>query len=313
MASRNRFLVGFVAVVLLVELAVRVAAPRLPEPLQWYSTFAQVKAGQLAGLEANGKAPAVVFIGSSSVATAFDPAVFREVDPCGRTAYNAALTGASPQINEMWLPDAVLAHTQPTTVVIGLASRDMTPDQDISSYQNQLATRTDPLAELDRRAADVSAMVRYRSVLREPRRWFASGADDSPEIDPDGFDRRRGHDPYKIGDYGPGRFDPFEISSDERAALERTLADLRERGIDVVIADMAVSVDYVHAHAGGQEDLDRFHQEIERIAREGGATFVDLTGAASAITEFSDPIHVNAEGSGRVTRALVAQIESDSC
>ena len=156
-------------------------------------------------------------------------------------------------------------------------------------------------------------MVRYRSVLREPRRWLASAADDAPEIGPDGFDRSRGRDRYKIGDYGPGRFDPFEISGDERAALERTLADLRQRGIEAVIVNMAVSVDYVRAHAGGQQDLDRFRQEIEQIARDGGARFVDLTGAASAVTEFSDPIHVNAAGSDLVTRALAAQVGVDAC
>ena len=112
---------------------------------------------------------------------------------------------------------------------------------------------------------------------------------------------------------GPGRFDPFEISGDERAALERTLADLRQRGIEAVIVNMAVSVDYVRAHAGGQQDLDRFRQEIEQIARDGGARFVDLTGAASAVTEFSDPIHVNAAGSDLVTRALAAQVGVDAC
>lgn len=308
----GRFLMAFAVIVVVAELGVRVLSPAMPEPLTWFSRFAQVKAEKLAERQA-GPGPQVVFIGSSQMATAIDPADVTASDPCGRVGFNAAVIGAYPTINERWIRDAVLPNVAPEVVVIGTTTRDLLANESLELYDRQLATRTDVLASLDRTASDVSAIVKYRSVLRDPRRWFTEVVEDAPEIVANGFDRSRGHNRYEVGAYDVGTLGRFEVDAEEIDALRRTVRDLQGRGIRVVIADMAVTDDYVAAHTDGAADVARYRAVIEDLARVEGARFVDLVPSIRDRSEFADPIHANLQGAAIESRAMGTALAAEPC
>lgn len=307
-----RTLLVALATVLVLELAVRVAAPHLPRPQQWYSPYAQTKAEQLAARGGTGQNVDVVFLGSSAVAAALDPQAFTEADPCHRSAYNGALTAATPQVLERWMRDAVEPNVAPKVVVVGLTSREFKGESDVATYEDQVATRQDGLAGLDRWLSRYSYLVRYRSVLRDPRRWVAKASGEDPDFDATGYERSRAKKPYQLGAYGPGVFGSYHLDPEEFAALSRMSQELRSRGTELVLADLSVSEDWAAVHGRGAEDLDLYRRELRDFAVQHGIRFVDVTDVRDR-GEFNDPIHIGPDGARKESALLAAWMTSQGC
>ena len=122
----------------------------------------------------------VVFAGTSMAWQGLDPATFTRIDRTGRSAYNAGLAGGIPGVMEPWLVDEVAPRLEPELLVWGLSTLDLAPaygEENVAAYQDAPAVASGAMAELDRRAGSVSALVRRRSALRDPAAWWGEGED----------------------------------------------------------------------------------------------------------------------------------------
>jgi len=298
--------------VLVLDLAIRAAAPHLPRPQQWYSPYAQTKADQLAARGGSGEDADVVFLGSSAVAAALDPEAFTAADPCHRSAYNAALTAATPVLLERWMHDAIEPNLKPEVVVVGLTSRELGGADDLETYEDQVATRDDLLARVDRGLSNFSYLIRYRSVLRDPRRWVAQAAGEEPDFDASGYERSRAAKPYQLGAYGPAAFSSYQVDPSEVAALERMARDLRARGSELVLADLSVSEDWDAVHGRGAADVEEYRARLRRVAADAGVRLVDLTDIRDR-GQFNDPIHIGPDGAKRESELLASRLSPAGC
>lgn len=303
------------AVVLLGEGALRVAAPHLPEPLQWYNPLAARRVELLEERRRGGDAPDVVFLGSSSVAGGLDPWAFEENDACGRTAFNAGTPGGTPELLARWLDDAVLARSDPELVVLGFTSRDLAVRGDkhvIEAYVQSIAARRDLMAGIEREVADVAYLVRYRAVLRDPlRMWRYAGGMRTPDearaekLDASGFNHERVREPYKhVSKSQIGLIHNYRIDRAEVDHVDEMLAELSRLGIRVAIVAMPVSPEWIPEHGNGEADYARFRAVLHELASDNDATVIDLTDIGDE-SLFVDPIHLAPDGAVLATGQLV--------
>ena len=118
----------------------------------------------------------VVFMGSSMMNAGIDPEAFHEGRSDPRPPFLAAINGSDPRMDEVWLRYVAVPRLKPSTVVIGLTSRDFNdavrPQQYslfVSSPGAEEAMGTESaLDAAERRLADFSYLVRYRDELRKP-------------------------------------------------------------------------------------------------------------------------------------------------
>ncbi len=296
-------LVGMAVGLAVFEGALRVAESAIPGRLDWPTRTTQAKADLLAA--ADGEFPQVVFIGSSVVDSALDPHLFETIDPCGRSAFNAGIDDASPRALEPWIEYGIIENGDPETIVIGLTSRAMRPGSNGGSYRQSRAAHTGALAEADRWFADRLTLVESRPVLHDPERWPGLAPPDDDGLDEAGW---HGHgDPppsYRPGPTGPSPLlRNYEPNPLELAALGRIVDGLRADGIEVVLADMAVSEDWADKHPGGVDDLESYRVALTDFAEEREVGLIDLT-AAGDREFFIDPIHANGLGAARSTATL---------
>jgi hypothetical protein len=209
----------------------------------------------------------------------------------------------------------------PRVVVIGLTSRAFNlrgTDGAYGAYSTSLAVRDDAGARATKWAGRFSALIRYRSILRDPIHMkpalmkLAGKPSDEPWARPSrrGFfpeERRR---PYSKGAYYNAAttvFRDYNISDVETAALARAVSFLRERGIAVVLADMPVSEDYPELHPGGAATYERYRAAVSAFAAERSVPLVDMR-ELHQNDLFVDPIHMNGDGSARFTRRVTEEL-----
>ena len=182
-APRLRVVVAAtIAIVLLAELGVRAASGPLQEPRAFHNWEAQNKVTRMDQLSRQGGA-SVVFMGSSMMNAGIDPELFRQGRTDPRPPFLAAINGSDPRMDEVWLRYVAVPRLKPSTVVIGLTSRDFNdavrPQQYslfVSSPGAEEAMGTESaLDEAERRLADVSYLVRYRDELRKPVETLRGG------------------------------------------------------------------------------------------------------------------------------------------
>ena len=303
-------MVGLIAGLLLFEGLLRAAESTIPSRLDWPTRTAQAKADLLAdGME---PFPQVVFVGSSVVDSALDPHLFTELDSCERTAFNAGIDDASPQALEAWIADGILSSGNPKTVVIGMTSRALRRGRNGGAYRHSRAARNGWLADAERWFADTLEMVEARPVLQDPERWPGLAPADDDGLDEEGW---HGHNelppPYRPG---PDQTSPllrdYEPNPDELAVLAIIVETLRARGIDVVLADMAVSEDWQDKHPDGADDVEAYRTALAKFAEVHEVPLIDLTNGGDT-SLFIDPLHVNGLGAERATNSLVGAMSAD--
>ena len=309
-----RFLIGLLVVVVVAEAGARVAEASGPPALRWYDATTQLKVDQMNDLSADAD---VVFAGTSMVWQGFDPETFTATD--GRSAYNAGLAGGVPVVMEPWLLEQVIPRTNPDLVVWGLSSLDFSATygaDNLDRYRDALETRSGVLAALERGAASVSALVGYRTVLRDPGALFGIERDriedDFAEAElvlgPAGVRRDFRVDAgEERGATVAARVVDFALDPADLAAVARTVAALRADGIEVVFAEMPVPDRFVTLHPNRLDDLDRVHEATVALGAELDVPVVDLrSGYTDA--DFVDFTHLDEGGAHQLTTTLAARL-----
>jgi GDSL-like lipase/acylhydrolase family protein len=314
-----------IVLVLLAELAVRAAAPKLRDPLLWPDWEAQNKVAAMDALGAKGGA-SVVFVGSSMVNAGFNPELATEMLGAKHPAFNAALNGSDLNTTDIWTRRVVVPRLHPKVVVVGFNSGELNDHwQDTSGlyskmlqspYGKRAAEAGGVLAKADAWLIDRSYLIRYRSVFRNPVDAVIGHdrAQDAQAVDPLGrfvaltkFQRR----PYTPGlskqlGIWDEVFRNYRPGGKQFTALNRLVKDLTSKGIRVVLVRMPVTADIVPLHPQGRADRERFTRAIAGFVAEHPVTFIDAELAIGPSPDlFVDPLHLNAQGQRRTTTFVV--------
>jgi hypothetical protein len=316
-----------VVVIVLAEVGVRLLAPYLPEPKLYGDDSTAVKAAQLERVGDTDRCATVVVAGNSMARDDFVPSSMAPGLDDGVVVYNAALDAASPDLLARWLPDHVLPSTDPDLVVIGLSSFDLNDEARISrsaldSFSAAPLSRDDPFGDLQQPLVRHVALFRHRRELRDPvtvwssldraRRGVRESRPDPAGIagvlDADGAGLSRRDLQYTAS---PGSdtllrrelLNDFAIGGRQTSSLRRLLTDLGDSGVDVVLAVLPVTDDYIVAHPDGAADHDRFLGLVDEIAAEADVTRLDLHDWAE-VDDFADTHHLAGAAADRLSADL---------
>lgn len=310
--ARLWVVVGLLTVVLGGELGVRAIDHRLPEPQRWSTPETQFKVGQMNVVGA----VELVGVGSSVVDVAFDPTAV------GREAYNAALGAGTMGMVSAFTRDVVIPALDPETVVVGVNPRELNAnapglaDIERRFFDAPAARETfgheSLLDTVDRLAGEISYLVRYRSVLRDPDNLidpkppWGGAITGSSGMYRGMLDAEYNGGPEAIRRLRNGPLHDFELGERQRAELHALLEELRTDGRRVLLVTAPVTDDLVAVYPGGRADHDRFVLAMETLAREVGVEFL-----ATGIWDESlmaDPLHTNGAGARRFTEMVAAAL-----
>lgn len=280
------------------------------------------KVRQMDALGADGPTD-VVFAGSSQMLFAGDPAMLKSLQVPWK-AYNAALWGAPPVVNEHWLTEVVFPRLRPKTVVMGVSPLDfIEPVSDAAqTYFNSSAVRDDWLGKIERRLSNASALVRHRRDLRSPKSIYdavvrrlrsqpgppvpAAGLDTAGRLPCcDGLTFNR-----EIVDVATHEFlqevdrDGWEMSDTQLEAFKRTVSTLGSLGAEVVVVDMAISSPLIDLL--GKEEYAAYRTFLRQEAEGLRVPVLDMAGGVDRTAFFFDYDHLNRAGAN-VFNTVVAR------
>ena len=326
----SRVVLPLLAVVLGCEVAVLALEPSLPPVVDHSTRDYEAKIEQMDALAASGGAD-VVFAGTSQVMFSVDPAVLED-SGAAWSSYNAAVPGGVPTINAHWLLDEVVPRIQPSTVVYGIGPIDLhrtaTTMELEERYYASRSVRDDLLGRLERWTAGVSALVRNRESLRQPDvivksaldrvrgRTQASAIEEITAFR--GLDAG-GHasqfDPHKFTTdrfpIAPQDLADYSVGPEVMQAIEETVVELHDRGIDVVLLALPVADEMAGWLPGGTDDIERAMDALRDVAARTDTPILDLATGMSDEFWFADPMHLNRVGAS-VFNAALASVFSDA-
>jgi hypothetical protein len=323
MATARRIILPLAIVVAILagsELAVRAVASRLDAPLVWLNREAQNKVTAMDALRQAKGGSAVVFVGSSMMNAAEDPALTTKLLGLKHPAFNAAIDGADIRSLEFWTLHVVVPRLRPRVVVIGVSSREFN-DNGLNQrgferkfFDSEAVRRLDgrlgTLARVEAWLDDHSDLLRYRTVLRRPAE--ARAVPRPTDVDALGvaasirpFQRR----PYGFGKVFRRRItdlvlNDYAIGGVEVAALDRLVRGLDRLAIKVVLVEMPVTDDVIPMHPRGQADYASFRRAFAAFVATHDVVSVDMRTPFPDTAEFVDPLHLDARGSRQFTQDI---------
>ena len=241
------------------EAAARLAEDDLPEAVRWYDAASQRKIDQM-----DRRGPTdVVFAGTSMAWQGLDPATFTRIDRDGRSAYNAGLAGGIPGVMEPWLVDEVAPRLEPELVDLGAvhAGSGARPTARRTSPPTRMRRRspTGVMAELDRRAGSrlgPRPAAGRRSAI--PRRGGARATTTRSSPPPTRCSARWASDGSSTcvpdrqrAQLAATRLQDWEPSRGDLATIRRTVRELTDQGISVVLTPMPTPPRFVELHPDG--------------------------------------------------------------
>lgn len=310
-------LLVFVMLLAAGEIATRVwVAAVQPEQIRWYDASTQLRAEQFDEIGER----SVVFAGTSMAWQGFVPSVFTANDPQGRSAYNVGLAGGVPTISEPWLHEHVVPNLEPDVVVWGLSSLDFSSsygDTNFDAWADARESKSGRLASIER-ATSVSALVRWRSVLRDPAQWMGDGGDDVAtdiadaqailggdgerlDFAPDVSPLRAAVQKTRVADMTP---DVRDV-----AAVLRAIDQLEAAGVEVVLVQMPVPDRFIELHPEQRASINRVRDLVDGIGAETGVRVVDLT-TGFTDDNFVDYTHLDSASAARLTEMLAASLSA---
>ena len=255
----------------------------------------------------------VLYLGDSRILGGVDPDFVSETCRCG-PGFNGAFGAADLRLTRI-LAGELLQTLSPEVVVIGVSQWALSDAAVLELAQPaielvppwQLAefgVTLDPAGQLEATLDRAWRLYRYRAEVRATLEG-RSGAGD--------HERNRGYyvndRPRRLGQQGLDEreqrwFTNFSVEGRRADALRGLLADLRARGIRVVL--MAPPL-HQALHARVHSQVGAFRAAMEQMAVEGGATFEDFTAPEPlrlTAGQFQDFVHVNEGGAERFSRRL---------
>lgn len=300
------------------EVAVRVAEPILPDPIEWNSAEAQVRIDQL---DRYGDTIDTLFVGTSMVMQGVDPTVINQVTH--RHAYNAGQPAQVPTAVEIWV-DELLERTSPDVVVWGMSSlafnQNRTGSDATEALRDALALKDGFLGDLDRWMAQRSALVRQRENLRQPRDVLEAMAGQGASGDlarvikeTSELGQRTRHTPAVNPTERARVADVLLVDwawSEEQAdAVVRVADRLAEEGIALVFVLMPVPDRYIELHPHGVADFTEAMDKIEALGERLDVPVIDGVTGLTDNDLFVDYTHLSESGaiefSGVVAEELV--------
>jgi len=303
------WLLAVLLVVAAGEIAARAIESTDPPLVTWYDAATQQRVPMMDERSAD-----VAFVGTSMPWQGFVPATFTEAD--GRTAFNAGLAGAVPVVMEPWILNQVEPRLDPDVVVWGLSSFDFAPnygDAQLESYRSAPETRTGVLAWMDRTGRRFSALIRMRSLMRQPSKLIGAGADETQaDIDeaamitgPDGERLDFNEDKSdRRGSIVTARLKNFEPDPADLDAIRRTATDLNDRGVRLVLVQMPVPDIFIERHPNDRADYAKTGQAIRDLGAELAVDVVSFDGLFDD-SSFVDYTHLDEPSTQQLTTWLV--------
>ncbi|MDH5238318.1 MAG: hypothetical protein OEW85_11950, partial [Acidimicrobiia bacterium] len=322
---RIRTALVVVAVIVAAEVGAQILAPRLePVPHDWPNAMTQLQHHQLEllqGTQLDGTNIPVVFVGDSGAQQAFIPDEFAAIDEGNRLSYNASIPGGVPRVTRDWLLSEVIPQLEPDVVVWGIGISDVTEGYgkvQVEAYSGSLGAKDGAFAGLERAAADASALVRLRPVLRDPSLLMGDGRDAVVD-DMAAAERLLAPAGQRLG-YQPGTDDEdatavaatlgsFAIDERDVSAITDTITKIRRRGKQVVLVELPTSPQVIESLPNGAEDLSTFRQALADVATETNAQVLRAIGPFTE-DDFVDPIHLTEEAAESVTGQVAAALPS---
>jgi len=325
-----------VAVVLLVELSVRIISPYLLPPQSPGVGEVALKHAQLRGRAAGGGVD-LLFVGDSTLDAGIDPDAAAAATGRFTSGYNASLRGARLPTQRVWVFDRLLPMLRPRLVVqavtptfistLGASPTDVTAfdtmlTKNLSSLEPDLWQRSDQIA------SDQLYLIRYRSSLRSPRlvgaavwnRITSSEEFPADDLGPDYWERITAPNgqsiEYRLGTPRPesltGLFATVRSMLDggySLTALDSMLDGYARRGVPLVVVIPPVATDLL---TQGGVDMARWREMTNRIAEDGrarGLEVLDFSDRAYPTDWYFDPFHLNGTGSRQFSTDLGAAID----
>jgi hypothetical protein len=319
-----------VAVLASAELAAQAAESSLPQPDSWPSPETAAKVDQMQEIVEETEPITTVFLGSSVVAEGVDPGTFSAVS--NTTAYNAALSAASPRSLAVWAEDLVIPLTQPRVAILGLISRDLNENgiSQIEFFERvtsapamiDLGKPDNPMEVAEKWLLDHFALFRLRPLLRDPGMLMIRLLGDDPPTDDDvivgplGADTSSGDQPYSDlarwrAAWTSRHLNDFSIGDTETEALRSLLQSLESAGTEVWLVNMPVTEDYLATVPDGRRRQSEFSDLLQNVAAELDISFIDVSEAYEK-SRFRDPAHLTSEAARDLAALLAAQVDMTS-
>ncbi len=308
---RALWVAAAIATLASLESSVRALESSLPEVNRWREPLVNAKVLRMNELGRSGGAQ-VVLAGSSQMLFAGDPAMLRNLGLPWQS-YNAALWAAPPTVNRHWILDVVVPRLRPKTVVLGVSPVDFVrPDSDlgVQQYFQSTAVRNDVLGEFEREAERRSALVRHKRSLRSPKivvdsvlrllRGEAGPALHGAGVSPYGRMANRDNEAFRADGLAretiAGVVDRHgKVSQQQLDAFRATVNALRRTGIEVLVADMAISRPLIDLLGKGR-DYESFRSFLKAETDALGVPLLDTAGGVTDTKFFIDFDHVNRAG-----------------
>ena len=303
------FVIGLVVVLGFLEIVARFAEANGAAALRWYDASTQLRAEEMDRRDDI----EVVFAGTSMAWQGLVPSVWTANDVAGRSAFNAGMAGGVPQVMEPWLLDVVQPKLRPRLVVWGLSSLDLSSSygaDNLKRYEEALEVRQGAVADLERFTAKYSALVRYRSVLRDPSEWGEDRGFDAAAASVGADGERRDFvvdTSARRRRQVEARLEAYSLDPEDIAAIHRTVIRLREAGTDVVFVQMPVPERFAALHPEGATDLATARRAITRLGDVLDVDVIDATGGFTDL-DFVDFTHLKESAAAALTARVSREI-----
>jgi hypothetical protein len=308
---------AFVAILLAAEGTVRLLEDRLTPPARWPTKEFWLKERVVNRLGRAGGS-SVVIVGSSVVDIAVDPARM-PLSTRRRPGYNASLIGIGPIVVDAWTRLFVVKKLRPDTLVIGLSSRDLNKNASLEEAAQgfsrtpgakQLLGTESTADRIERRLSELSALLRYRSVLQKPNealRDYVPAGQVPLQLTDSGLEThllgaQLSDTPAVRTFFRQHPLHNFALSASGIEAIERLIAAARRTGSRVVLLDVPITDLYISLHPRGQADYVAYQAAVDQLAARSGAEVVRPGVWDPAL--FSDPLHLNGRGMRRLSADL---------
>ena len=257
----------------------------------------------------------LLYLGDSRMLFGVNPSVVSETCRCG-PGYNGAFPAADTRLTRV-MAVRLLRTLSPGVAVIGVSQWELSDAANIH-VEGAVEELVPPWqwaefgVDFDGRPEQVGealgALWRVYGYRGELRAWLDPSAN-KPRPD----DRRRGFHVYRenrrlreehLDQRQRQWFTNFSVRGRRAEALRGLVADLRARGIRVILVAPPL---YPNFQARVRRQVDQFRTAMGELATETGAHFEDFTapqriGATPA--HFLDVVHLNEGGADRLSHAL---------